>query len=202
MRLLSAIFLRRNPDAAVDAVDEDVVAIDAKDAPIRAPKRRDDLEDWVPPIPSHVPAKEQAQALVALFQSEERYGPIPHWDLEASYAECAWVNGFIQITPLQLCRALGAVCTKVRRDVLNADGEVIRAAHYVIPEPYQASSDKPKPNSATGNVVPIGAKRSAIPNGTRLSARSAKAKVAGHKPARRKGGRYSADIQEAVACHR
>jgi len=202
MRILSAIFLRRNPDAAVDAVDADGACHDVKDVPIRRPRRRDDLEDWVPPIPSHVPAKEQAHALVALFQSEERYGPIVHWEIEASYAECAWVNGFIQITKLQLARALGSICTKVRLDVLGEDGCVIRAAHYVIPQPFTAAGYKPSPTSATGNVVPIGAKRSAIPNGTRLSARSAKGKVARPKPERRKGGRYSADIQEAVACQR
>jgi hypothetical protein len=200
MRFLSAIFFGPKRDAAVDAADGNGAVNDGEDARahgrLKLPQRRHDVEDWEPPIPGHVPAREQAQALVALFQSEGRFGAIPHWEIEASYGECAWINGYIQVTKLQLCRALGAVCTKVRRDVLSEDGEVIRAAHYVIPEPYVA------------NVVPIGNKRPAAaskygssqPRPSRTGTRN----KAQHK-SKSAGGKarfHRADIAEAVACQR
>ena len=202
MGILRRLFFVPEPSAADDAVDEGDVGNGAKDVRasggLRLPKRRDDVEDWEPPIPAHVPHREQAQALVALFQSEGRFGAVPHWDLEASYAECAWVNGYIQITKLQLARALSTICTKVRLDVLSDEGEVIRAAHYVIPEPYKATADSPK-SAPAGNVVPMRTKARRQAKASLRAERGQRNEARRTQSAGRKA-RYRADIAEAVAC--
>ena len=94
---------------------------------------------------------------------------------------------------VQLAQALARVDA---RGLLAGDGEVIRAAHYVIPEPYMA------------NVVPLGNKRPAAASKYGSSqprpSRSGTRNKAQHK-AKSAGGKarfHRADIAEAVACQR
>ena len=169
------------------------------------PQRRDDVEDWVPPPRRKAPAKAQAEALVALFQSEGRAGPIPHWELTANYPECAWVQGFVQLSERQLLHALSQVCAKVRRPVDIGDGTMLRVICYVIPEPAwsQAGDRRGEP---AGNVVAMAPKRAKPRLG--VHARFAPRKQNRGQPGiaslpkngwQRKGGSWRADIVEAVA---
>lgn len=163
----------------------------------RTPPRLSHMEDWCPPRARHVPARCHVEALIRLFQQEGSAGAaVPHWQLVASYAECAWVQGYVQISERQLLAALGQVCAKVRRNVDHGDGKMTRAICYVIPAPDEQGD-------AT-NVLPYRNKRAGKGPHRHQSARSgtaARKQFASNSQilGQGKGGRYSADIEGAAA---
>lgn len=163
------------------------------------PDRLAEVSEWSPPPRRQTPPVAQAEALVALFQAEGRTGDVPHWELTTNYPECAWVQGFVQLSERQLLHGLSQVCAKVRRNVDVNGATMVRVVCYVIPAPAWMSATD---NVAT-NVVPIGNKKAA--KGP-MRTKSARAGTAARKydglpksGTSRKGGRYSADIGAAAA---
>lgn len=146
-----------------------------------------------PPL-MEVPGVEQARAIVGILQEEGLTGVVPRGEILWRYGEHCNVFGFEPLGVNAICEALAAVCQRVRPVV---DGRRITA--YVIPDkPLQPVVAR----YAGGNVLPM------LPSGKVAAqncaaeakrARSGTTSFAGNRQGR--GGRYSADIQQAVASH-
>jgi len=160
-----------------------------------------DVVNWVAPPARKVPARMHAEALICAFQAQGRTGAQVHVALTRRYPELCWALGFVQMTDRQLLQALSQLCTKVRRDADILDKRtgtittMLRAIHYVIPEPQWAAELVQAPDKIVAfrrGANPRIAAQKQIQGSKRNSASLPKSGWPGR-------GAYRADIGQAVA---
>ncbi len=204
-RLTALLWKPRSDTVQTGSCQGAAMVGDTRPGSLTLPRRLDHVDEWTPPRARNVAASVQASALVALFQSEGRTGPVPHWELLASYPELCWMRGFVEVSERVIWRALGQICAKVRPRLDRGDGTVSRVVCYVIPVlDVSTKTDKANLKSAPkGNVVPIGnmdgRKRPIQAKRARTGMRKQHIEPASKSDRFAKGARHRADIVSAVA---